>query len=194
MNKYEIRTNQKKEAILNAALKLFREKGFVNTSIKEIASLASVSQVSIYNYFESKNNMVKLAISHIKDELVLKAEEILISDIPFPEKVRKALSLCNDKACYSIEEFFSANALKDSQLIQAIIDISNEKIGCIYEKFINTGKAEGYIDKDVPTNIILDYIGSFYNLVNKPEYRDKDKKYENDLLKLFLNGLFIRHE
>ncbi|EGP8440429.1 TetR/AcrR family transcriptional regulator, partial [Listeria monocytogenes] len=50
MNNYEKRTLKKKTAIIQAALSLFGEQGFSDVSIKDIAALADVSQVSIYNY------------------------------------------------------------------------------------------------------------------------------------------------
>ena len=47
MNKYEQRTNRKKEAIVNSALVLFREKGFKNTSIKHTNSSFKFTNASI---------------------------------------------------------------------------------------------------------------------------------------------------
>lgn len=52
MNNYEKRTLSKKTAIIEAAQILFGKQGFTAVSIKDIAALADVSQVSIYNYFE----------------------------------------------------------------------------------------------------------------------------------------------
>ena len=56
MNQYQKTTEKKKQAIIQAALRLFKEKGFKETSIKSIAEAAEVSPVSIYNYFGSKDN------------------------------------------------------------------------------------------------------------------------------------------
>ena len=39
MNKYEITTEKKKNSIVNAALTLFKENGFTNVNVKEIAAL-----------------------------------------------------------------------------------------------------------------------------------------------------------
>ena len=77
-----MRPGKNKEAILEASLKLFCNKGFGNTSIKEIATEADVSAGNIYNYFSNKEeifdslfcinfpgNFVKIfinEISHIK--------------------------------------------------------------------------------------------------------------------------------
>ncbi|MFA7139378.1 MAG: TetR/AcrR family transcriptional regulator, partial [Bacteroidales bacterium] len=59
MNGYEKRTKLKKNSIISAAWKLFSERGITDVGINEIATLAKVSQVSIYNYFGNKNNLAK---------------------------------------------------------------------------------------------------------------------------------------
>ena len=54
MNQYQKTTEKKQQAIIQAALRLFKDKGFKQTSIKSIAEAAEVSPVSIYNYFGAK--------------------------------------------------------------------------------------------------------------------------------------------
>lgn len=49
--------SKNREIILYCSLKLFCEKGFGNTSIKEIATFAGVSQGNIYNYFSNKEEI-----------------------------------------------------------------------------------------------------------------------------------------
>ena len=48
----------KREAILQAALELFVERGFYGTAVPEIADRASVGAGTIYRYFESKEALV----------------------------------------------------------------------------------------------------------------------------------------
>lgn len=48
----------KREAILDAALTLFAERGFHGTSVPDIAQLAGVGAGTIYRYFESKEALV----------------------------------------------------------------------------------------------------------------------------------------
>ena len=67
MNQYQKTTEKKKQAIIQAALHLFKEKGFKETSIKSIAEVAEVSPVSIYNYFGSKDNLVALCVPNESD-------------------------------------------------------------------------------------------------------------------------------
>ncbi|MFW6223099.1 MAG: TetR/AcrR family transcriptional regulator [Bacteroidota bacterium] len=57
-NQYkEIRENRKKK-ILNAALRLFAMEGYHQTSISKIAKEAGISKGLLYNYFESKEDLL----------------------------------------------------------------------------------------------------------------------------------------
>src|SRR5690242_14559064 len=48
----------KREAIMNAALELFVERGFYGTAVPEIADRAGVGAGTIYRYFDSKEALV----------------------------------------------------------------------------------------------------------------------------------------
>src|SRR5215510_1707077 len=48
----------KREAIMNAALELFVERGFFGTIVPEIADRAGVGAGTIYRYFDSKEALV----------------------------------------------------------------------------------------------------------------------------------------
>lgn len=50
---------QKKQLIMDTALKLFAENGFHATSISQIAKKASISKGLSYNYFTSKDDILK---------------------------------------------------------------------------------------------------------------------------------------
>jgi TetR/AcrR family fatty acid metabolism transcriptional regulator len=50
--------NNKAEAVINAALKVFAEKGFSKAKISEIAELAGVADGTVYEYFESKEDLL----------------------------------------------------------------------------------------------------------------------------------------
>jgi AcrR family transcriptional regulator len=62
-----------RDNILNAALKLFAEKGFAGTSINDIAKTASISKGLAYNYFESKQKIIEA----IFEELIKEGEQFV---------------------------------------------------------------------------------------------------------------------
>jgi len=55
---YEEIRESKRALIMNTALKLFAEEGYYITSISKIASEANISKGNLYNYFESKENLL----------------------------------------------------------------------------------------------------------------------------------------
>jgi len=63
----EIRETKRK-IILDTALELFANEGFYPTSISKIAATAGISKGLIYNYFESKEEIIKsIILKGIKD-------------------------------------------------------------------------------------------------------------------------------
>lgn len=72
---------QKKELIMEVALELFAENGFHATSISQIAKKAGISKGLIYNYFESKKDILDELITHgfneIYENFDLNRDEIL---------------------------------------------------------------------------------------------------------------------
>lgn len=68
----EIRTKSR-ASILQAGLELFAHQGFHNTTISQIATKAGISKGLIYNYFESKEDLLKGILEqalHTGDEIL----------------------------------------------------------------------------------------------------------------------------
>jgi AcrR family transcriptional regulator len=65
----EIR-EQKKELIMNTALELFANEGYYPTSISRIADKAGISKGLMYNYFESKEDLILAIIERGLNELL----------------------------------------------------------------------------------------------------------------------------
>ena len=59
--------SRSEERIMDAALELFATKGFTSTSISSIASKANISKGLIYNYFESKNDLLRRIVIRAQD-------------------------------------------------------------------------------------------------------------------------------
>ncbi len=57
----------RQEQILHAAALLFAERGFHRTTTKDIAEAADVAEGTIYNYFETKNDLLFAILSHLSE-------------------------------------------------------------------------------------------------------------------------------
>jgi AcrR family transcriptional regulator len=70
-----------REAIMAAAARLFRKRGFERAAMEEIAAQAGLSVATVYNYFKSKGDIC-LAIYRADRELVRRATDAVIAAPP----------------------------------------------------------------------------------------------------------------
>jgi AcrR family transcriptional regulator len=52
------RRDRQRDAILRAAARLFREHGFADTGMRDIAAAADISAANLYHYFDGKNDLL----------------------------------------------------------------------------------------------------------------------------------------
>lgn len=189
MNKYEQTTEKKKAAIIKSALSLFKERGFTDVSMKEIATSAQVSQASIYNYFGSKEAVVAECTKFIMEDTFKQAFDLLEKEMFFIDKLKLALSLCSESLNKSISKYFTQKALCDKTLSSLIINYINRGKAEIYREYIELGKKEGAIDSNIPTEIYLNFIDTINLLGSRTEYYKDNENYTEYLHKLFLYGI-----
>ena len=192
MDGFERRRLEKKQAILTAALDLFNKFGFKKVSIAEIAKKAHVSPVSIYNFFESKDNLRREIIGAL---LVNELEEIrtmVKSSMPFVDKINKYVSM-RALTGNDLHSGFVFDAVEsDSVLRERFEHYSAQNKELIFE-FVAQGKEQGFFDKDISDKAISLYIDIFqsYMLHNESASRalKDDSLLAEELSMLFLDGL-----
>ncbi|CUL38994.1 TetR/AcrR family transcriptional regulator [Listeria monocytogenes] len=188
MNNYEKRTLSKKTAIIEAALILFGKQGFTAVSIKDIAALADVSQVSIYNYFGSKEALIGECARVIMQDTIALAEEILASEGTFTQKLERAIQLCNAEINLSLSKFISKEASKDQQFLILLVNNINSLKKDIYMKYVASGKEAQVIDNAISDEVIQLFIDAINSLgLTVPEEELEEKQAE--IIQLFLYGL-----
>jgi AcrR family transcriptional regulator len=79
----------KREAILEAALHLFVERGFFGTAVPEIADRAGVGAGTIYRYFESKEALVNAIYRQEKQHFA----HVVLDDFPASAPTREQFRL-----------------------------------------------------------------------------------------------------
>ncbi|EAH4450217.1 TetR/AcrR family transcriptional regulator [Listeria innocua] len=188
MNNYEKRTLKKKTAIIQAALSLFGKQGFSDVSIKDIASLAGVSQVSIYNYFGNKEALVAECAKIIMQDTITLAEEILVSEGTFTDKLARAIQLCQAEINMSLSKFISTEASKDSQFITLLVNNINKLKKDIYMKYVAAGKKAKVINNDISDDVIQLFIDAINGLGLTVPEEELEKK-QAEIIHLFLYGL-----
>ena len=189
MNQYQKTTEKKKQSIIQAALHLFKEKGFKETSIKSIAEVAEVSHVSIYNYFGSKDNLVALCVNDLFEEITQQAEDILKSNLAFNTKLDQALDLCQEKMSQQISDYFQDKTVRDPAFSSLLTKAITAKKRDIYRTYINLGKEEGLIARELSTELILNVMDALNSVGNQLAHSDNLETDVKQIHQIFLYGI-----
>jgi AcrR family transcriptional regulator len=66
----ELKKHQTREAIAVAALRLFDERGFEAVTVAEVAREANVSEVTVFNYFPTKEDLFSSRMQFFEEQLL----------------------------------------------------------------------------------------------------------------------------
>src|SRR5580693_3103071 len=86
--KSPVKSEETRMRILNAALELFREKGFETTTMREIALRAGVATGAAYYYFDSKDAIVLAFYRQAAEEMAPLIEEALDRSKDLKDRLR----------------------------------------------------------------------------------------------------------
>ena len=189
MNGYERRTEEKKKLILNTALDMFLRSGISNTSVSDIAKTAKVSKVTIFNYFQTKDNLAREALKIYFDQYISSFINIIESNKTFIEKSEEIFSLSAENAPTMMESDILSKEVWEDPLMQQIYnELVNESMLFLI-KYIEQGKKEGIIDSVIPTNALISFI-SMWAALSNPGTGDASIEYILGVSKLFFFGIF----
>lgn len=77
----------KKTMIIEQAIKLFAAKGYHSTSIQEIADACGFAKGTLYNYFESKDDVMLSVLKHYSSMIMAEVENIANDPSLTPKEV-----------------------------------------------------------------------------------------------------------
>lgn len=110
----------RKEEIIQAAMKLFAQKGYYATSMQEIAEQSGIAKGSIYNYFKSKEEIAVSILRYYYDVLFRKMKDIADdAALSAREKFEKQLSV-------QIEEFYRHKELVQMHMGEQTVKVNDE--------------------------------------------------------------------
>lgn len=141
-----------KQAILAAALKLFAEKGFYNTSTRAISRKAGIAEGTLFNYFETKEDLALYFFEREMDEVIEWYEKnSRLKRADLPEKLFAIVQHSLERL-EPYEEFIGAvylRALAPSSKLSAW-RLQNQERDLRYLRFIRGALAEAEAEDQFP--------------------------------------------
>jgi AcrR family transcriptional regulator len=143
---------EKRDRILNVAIKEFADNGFENTSIQQIAKKADISVGSIYKYFENKETMFSMVVH----EGMASLEELLMSLADSSEDILvKAETIIRELLKYSrknpelIKLYCQLTTSDNSEFLNGISQRIEAVSASIYTVTISKAQETGDVRNDV---------------------------------------------
>jgi len=162
-----IELNDKKIQILDVAEKLFSEKGFEGTSIRDISKHAKINIAMVSYYFGSKERLLEALILYKTSDLKLQLENLLQENLEPIEKVNKLIEIyinrisCN-KGIFRVLHF-ELNSEKREKSMIAFTELKKGNLKAL-ESIIAQGQLKGVFRKDVIIPLLTPtIIGTFFH-------------------------------
>jgi AcrR family transcriptional regulator len=149
--------NDKQIQILQVAEKLFAEKGFDGTSIRNIAKEAGINIAMVSYYFGSKEKMLEALIFSRTSDLKMQLENILKAESEPMEKLDQLLDLyiarvSKNRCLYQIVNSESAN-VKRALSLKSFTEVKKRNLESL-QLIIAQGQEKGIFRKDINVSLI----------------------------------------
>lgn len=172
-----IELNEKKIQILEVAERLFSEKGFEGTSIRDISKHAKINIAMVSYYFGSKERLLESLIFYKTSDLKLQLENLLTEDLEPLDKVNKLIEIyitkinCN-KGIFRVLHF-ELTTKKREKSLAVFTQLKKGNLKSV-ESIINQGQSKGIFRKDIIIPLITPtIIGTFFHFhMNKPYFEE----------------------
>jgi len=198
LSRREKEKNRHKEEVLEAALKLFSEKGFHNVSMQEIAEESEFGVGTLYNFFESKEALFEELMTSTAEHVKREFSEIL--DGPGTEKERLAKFIryqpeFQERHWEAIKLFVSELGIKGSRLSKyrnknEVHEVLNSKLSMLIRKGIKKGVFRAVEPVIAATSLGATLETLVLETTGRPD-RDTVAEMFRNVEQLFIDGLLI---
>jgi AcrR family transcriptional regulator len=149
------RVRLRREQIVQASVRLFTEKGFHKTTTREIAKASGLSNGALYEYVQSKEDVLYLVCRHIHREVRNRLASTLTEPGSAAERLRHALFRFGELVLSMQDEILliyqESKSLPRLYLHEVLSE--EQQVVAVFEQLLREGLADKSIlveEKDIP--------------------------------------------
>jgi AcrR family transcriptional regulator len=151
--------------ILDAARKLFLERGFLRTTADDIARELGISKATLYKTFRSKDEILRVVVRETMAEIQAGVEGLVDdASLGFVERIAALLAFLADRMSRLGPVLVRDIQRAVPDLWQEVLDFRRDKILRNFGIILESGRSEGFFRADVDPDILLQM---FLNLVQQ---------------------------
>jgi len=176
----------KRTAILEATIRVLRERGLSGLKVEEVARRAEVGKGTVYLYFEHKQDLLKALVEHRTMNFYDDAEAITQLDLPFADRLQKLL----ERRLAFVDEWrglWSAVAREaDPKGKHAWLTSMHQRYQNILENFVQAGVDSGELRSDLNIPLTASSIAA---LGCSPQLDFPRREFIANLVDVFMKGV-----
>ncbi|AJY76302.1 TetR/AcrR family transcriptional regulator [Paenibacillus beijingensis] len=193
MNGFEKRAVIIKEKIMSTTLDMMKKWDPKKIRIADISKQANVSQVTIYNYFGSKETLVRESFKSYIDKSVEAFKEQANKDLSFKEMIEYILLYERNAYDFLSPGLIQELMLDDRDINSYIEEQYNGVIIPLMIRIIEKGKKEGEVSEKVTPRAVLAFVRMYMAqskaLLETGIQQDDFNVFAEELLHLFFYGI-----
>jgi AcrR family transcriptional regulator len=189
LSRRERKKLQVKNTIVEIALDFFFKKGFVETSVAEIMSVADLGTGTFYNYFGSKEEVLKYCISQKIREASKLIDMIYASEISARQKLTQILFTIGNTFEANEELFSLYMKFNRNNTYGEITPPHGPEFKEMIIKIIVSGQESNEFRNDIPNEIIVE---TLMPILQSSMLSTSSIPFKNNLnfkISLFLDGI-----
>ncbi|MBF6594450.1 MAG: TetR/AcrR family transcriptional regulator [Thermaceae bacterium] len=184
----EARTAPKREVILEATIRVLRERGLSGLKVEEVAKEAEVGKGTVYLYFQDKQDLLKALVEHHTFSFYQKVEEVVGLETSFAERLTQVLRL----RIAWVEEWrglWAAVAREaQPQNTQGWLKGMHEHLQGLLEQLVQSGKQRGEVRLESDLSLTAATIAA---LACNPQLEFPREAYLKHLSEVLLKGVAL---
>lgn len=148
----------KRQRILDAALKVFAERGFYNAKVSEVARAAGVADGTIYLYFENKDDLLIQLFEDRMEYIIRRLSDELERSQGTPlDRIRSLIHMHVDLATHDpdLAEFITVELRQSGKFIREYENPQFVEYLRVLRDIIEEGQRTGYIRTGLDSRLLV---------------------------------------
>ncbi len=184
----EARTAPKREVILEATIRVLRDRGLSGLKVEEVAREAEVGKGTVYLYFHDKQDLLRALVEHHTYSYYHRVEEVVKRGGSFRDRLAEVLRLRIDW----VEEWRGlwAAVAREAHPSDTTgwLKGMHERYQQLLERLVHDGKEKGEIRAGLDTSLTAASIAA---LACNPQLEFPREAYLEHLLEVLLKGVAL---
>jgi len=187
-----VKSNKRTIEIISTASKLFKQKGYIAVTVRDIADAMGIKAASLYNHISGKQEILANTVLPVAESFYKGIQEIESAPISVPEKLA---AIIQQHVELTANNYYKMAALNNDWMhlegeLDRFLSLRNgyEEL---FRSIIKSGKEQGvlaYQDEEVVVFSILSTLRNLYLWIPKKAKLNKKRLTEN-LTQVLLEGV-----